>query len=397
MNRSATLFALAMVLVSAMAVTSPAHAVKSEVYGFVMTDIRYDAEAKDPAWFDVMRPTKLPVVDNGFGESGNTSFSVRQTRFGIKSFIPTDMGELKTQFEWELFGTGVDAGQTTLRLRHAYGELGQFGAGQTWSPFMDIDVFPNSIEYWGPSGMAFFRNVQARWMPKQGDSRITIAIERPGASADQGEYSDRVDFSDVVPRFPLPDVSAEWRHAGNWGYVELAGIAREIAWDDLDPSGPDLSDEVLGWGLHASSNIKFSNSVIRLSVLHGEGIQNYMNDAPEDIGTEPDDDNPGFPKGVAIPVTGVVAFLDHNWNTKWATSIGYSMVDIDNTEGQLPSAFKHGDYALVNALYTPVPNLMLGPELQWIQRENKGGGDKTDNVAVQFSFKYSFSSMIGGD
>jgi len=25
---------------------------------------------------------------------------------------------------------------------------------------MDIDVFPNSLEYWGPNGMIFFRNVQ---------------------------------------------------------------------------------------------------------------------------------------------------------------------------------------------------------------------------------------------
>ena len=66
-------------------------------------------------------------------------------------------------FEFELFGTGVDEGQTTFRLRHAYGELGQFGAGQTWSPFMDPDVFPNSVEYWGPTGMVFFRNVQFRW------------------------------------------------------------------------------------------------------------------------------------------------------------------------------------------------------------------------------------------
>ena len=75
---------------------------------------------------------------------------------------------LKTQFEFELFGTGVDEGQTTFRLRHAYGELGAFGAGQTWSPFMDPDVFPNSLEYWGPTGMVFFRNVQVRWMPVQG-------------------------------------------------------------------------------------------------------------------------------------------------------------------------------------------------------------------------------------
>ena len=30
---------------------------------------------------------------------------------------------------------------------------------------MDIDVFPNSVEYWGPNGMVFFRNVQVRYMP----------------------------------------------------------------------------------------------------------------------------------------------------------------------------------------------------------------------------------------
>ena len=30
---------------------------------------------------------------------------------------------------------------------------------------MDIGVFPNTMEYWGPNGMVFFRNVQVRWMP----------------------------------------------------------------------------------------------------------------------------------------------------------------------------------------------------------------------------------------
>ena len=33
---------------------------------------------------------------------------------------------------------------------------------------MDIDVFPNTLEYWGPNGMVFFRNVQVRYMPIQG-------------------------------------------------------------------------------------------------------------------------------------------------------------------------------------------------------------------------------------
>src|SRR4029079_10089645 len=127
----------------------------STVYGFAMMDAGYNTKAIDPAWFDVQRPTKLEAANNFFGKDGSTFFSVRQTRFGVKSWLPTSMGELKTQFEFEMFGVGVDAGQTTIRLRHAYCEIGKWGAGQTWSPFMDIDVFPNTVEYWGPNGIVF--------------------------------------------------------------------------------------------------------------------------------------------------------------------------------------------------------------------------------------------------
>ena len=375
---------------------------KTEVYGFVMTDVRYDKEAKDPDWFDVMRPTKLPAVDDAFGKNGNTSFSARQTRFGIRSWLPTSLGELKTTFEWELFGVGVDAGQTTFRLRHAYGELGHFGAGQTWSPFMDIDVFPNSVEYWGPNGMAFFRNVQARWMPIQGDTRMTIAIERPGASADAGNYADRVELSGVVPRFPVPDLSAEYRMGKKWGYVELAGIVRRMEWDDTNPADAfDDDGGVTGWGVNLSSNIKFSGNVLRLQALYGEGVENYMNDAPVDVATKASTDPTKSFDAEALPVTGLVAFLDHTWNPKWSTAVGWSYENIDNSEGQAASAFHVGNYALVNAMYTPVPNVMLGPEVQWINRENKGGppggfDEKTDNLAFQFSFKYNFSTMLGG-
>ena len=121
-----------------------------EVYGFAMLDIGHDFKQIDPNWFDTMRVTKLPSFENQFGRDHNTFAGVRQSRLGVRSSTPTSLGELKTTFEFELFGTGVDEGQTTFRLRHAYGELGQFGAGQTWSPFMDPDVFPNSIEYLGP-------------------------------------------------------------------------------------------------------------------------------------------------------------------------------------------------------------------------------------------------------
>jgi hypothetical protein len=370
---------------------------KFEVYGHVMLDAGYNFDQSDPVWFDVVRPTKLPAFDNEFPPDGTTFFGVRQTRLGVRSTTPTKLGELKTQFEFELFGTGVDAGQTTFRLRHAYGELGHFGAGQTWSPFMDVDVFPNSLEYWGPTGMVFFRNIQVRWMPIKGDTRATIALERPGASADQGVYSGRIELQDVAPRFPLPDLSAEYHRATKWGYVELAGIVRYIKWEDQGTDALDLSGDAVGWGLNLSSNVHLGEqNVLRLQAIYGEGVENYMNDAPADVGIE---NNPAGGattpvQGVTLPVFGGVAFLDHSWNEQFSSSVGYSIVNIDNSAQEAPDAFHRGHYALGNLLYSPIPGVTTGAELQWGRRENFSDGFSSDVVRIQFSFKYAFSKTF---
>jgi hypothetical protein len=369
-----------------------------DIYGFAMLDSGYQTKQNDPNWFDVLRPTKLPAFENQFGEDGHTFFGVRQSRLGVKGFIPTSAGEIKTIFEFELFGTGVDAGQTTFRLRHAWGELGQVGAGQTWSPFMDIDVFPNSIEYWGPNGMVFFRNVQLRWTPwSKGDSRFAIAIERPGASADQGDYAGRIELQDVKGRFPLPDLSAHFRKAGDFGHVQVSGIIRQMKWDDLNNDQFDLSGDATGWGLHLSSNLKLAKHVARLSVVYGAGIQNYMNDAPVDVGIENNLSNPRTPiVGKALPMLGISAFLDLNWNAKWTSTVGYSMLDIDNSDAQSGDAFKKGQYALANILYYPTPSVFLGPEIQWGKRENFRDGFTSDDFRIQFSAKYNFKLSLGG-
>src|SRR3954470_8360469 len=108
-----------------------------EIYGFAMMDIGHDFKQINPDWFDTMRVAKLPSRPDEFGRDNTTFASVRQTRFGVRSSTPTSVGELKTLFEIDLFGSGVDAGQTTFRLRHAWGELGPVGAGQNWSVFTD--------------------------------------------------------------------------------------------------------------------------------------------------------------------------------------------------------------------------------------------------------------------
>jgi DcaP outer membrane protein len=369
-----------------------------EIYGFAMLDMGYDFGQIDPNWFDVERPTKLPAFRNEFGHNGNFWGGARQTRFGVKSIVPTKYGDLKTTFEWELFGVGIDAGQTTLRLRHAYGELGQFLAGQTWSPFMDPDVFPNSLEYWGPSGMVFFRNVQLRWQPVHNDNhQVMIALERPGASADLGSVADRDILQGVKFRFPAPDVTGRVRYGSKRTYIQLSGIFRYIAWDDNAPTAlTDLTGHTFGWGAHVSSNIGVSKKdAFKWSAVYGHGIENYMNDAPVDIATKPTTNIRRPITGDALPVLGLVAFYDRYWSEKWSTSVGWSMVNISNVPLQLADSFRRGQYGLVNLLCYPAKDMMVGGEFQWGRRDNFKDGWVFNDYRIQFSARYNFSWKLG--
>jgi hypothetical protein len=101
--------------------------------------------------------------------------------------------------------------------------------------------------------------------------------------------------------------------------------------------------------------------------------------------------------GRALPVLGIVAFMDFNWNATWTSSAGYSLEDVQNSDGQLPSAYRRGHYVAANVLYHPVPgHLFLGPEIEWGRRENFSDGFSSDDVRIQFSAKYSFKLPVGG-
>jgi hypothetical protein len=370
-----------------------------DVYGFAMVDVGQNFKSIDPNWFDTMRITKLPSYADQFGKDNSFFAGVRQSRFGVKTSTPTDLGDLKAKFEIDMFGTGVDAGQTTIRLRHAWGEIGQWGAGQTDSPFEDPDVWPNSLEYWGPTGMVFFRNVQVRWTPiSDGEKTLMVALERPGASGDAGVYADRIELQNIKARFPLPDFTGAFKYSQKWGYVRVGWALREIKWDDMLADEFELSGSATGWGLNFSSNVNLGKKdVLRLQFMYGQGVENYMQDSPVDIGIQNNFSNPITPiVGKALPIYGTVAFLDHTWNDQWTSTVGYSRQDISNSDAQAADAFHAGYYALGNLLYSPVKNMLVGGEFQWGRRVNFADGFHADGIKLQFSFKYNFSHRLGG-
>lgn len=391
---------------TALLVATPASAEDAgrsfEIYGFAQADYIQDIGGRlDPSWDDAFRPSKI-CIDGACGEDGQASISVKQSRFGVKGAMPTGSNgtPLNFKFEFDLFGTGADAGQTTFRLRHAYGEWGQILAGQTNSLFMDIDVFPNTIDYWGPSGMVFYRNVQIRWTPFKSDNmHFSVAIERPSNDIDAGNLRliEGLEGLQVQNDEELPDLTAQFRYGGDWGHVQLGGILRKVGYE-LSLDGDNWYDgSETGWGVNVGTVFNvLDKDAVRLQVVYGEGIASYMNDGGMDLAPRAiydGDDELVDLEAEAVPLTGVLAYYDHYWSEKWSSSIGYSYTEVDNTNFQDAGTFEKGSYASGNLLYYPAENLMFGGELMWGERKENGGASD-DDVRFQFTAKYSFGTKL---
>jgi len=375
--------------------------ISMEVYGFVRADAIYDFKRVDPDWNDTLRVTTIPSKSGTYGNNGESIFSVRQSRAGVKGNYGPDVTYL---LEAELFGVGGDQGQTTPRLRHAWGTYKNFGMGQTWSNFMDPGVFPNTIDYWGPTGMVFYRNQQARYSMPLGEDMLSFSLEDPDTSLTIGRFrnvkacdlpdpesgcgsTDSTAADIFQAHNDLPDFTASYQNNGDFGHYKLAGIVRKLGYERLD-NGDD--GYKVGWGINASTVLNtWGQDNVKLEAVYGEGVGNYMNDGGVDIAPDSADlDRAG---AGTVPILGIVAYYDHYWNERWSTTLGWSMTDLDREDGQAGNEFEKGQIAQINLLHYPMDNVMMGGEFIWGQRENIDG-NKGSDYRVQFSLQVNFDS-----
>jgi len=373
----------------------------ANIYGFVMADMIYDFNRVDPNWDDTLRVSTIPTQSGTYGQDGDFIFGVRQSRLGIKGNYGDDITYI---LEAELFGVGGDEGQTTPRLRHAWATYKNLGMGQYWSNFMDIDIFPNTIDYWGPTGMVFYRNQQARYTFPMGEDELSMSVEDPSTALTVGRFRETnacdlpnpppdcesIDSSasDLFQSYnDLPDFTVRYRNNGDFGHYQVAGMLRKLGYERLDTG---RKDDELGWGINASTGFNTSDrNLLKLQVVYGEGIGNYMNDGGLDIAPSSEDINNASAE--AVPLLGISAYYDHYWNDQWSTTVGWSMNDLDTSDGQDGSEFAKGQIAQINLLHYPRDNVLMGTELSWGEREDVDGATGED-LRIQFSLKVNFDS-----
>jgi len=387
-----------------MAVPPPQVAPKSdhnlELYGFLQLDAIQDFNRVNPDWEATLRPSRIPTTGGEFGTDGQSIFSVRQSRLGVKATGTLLDKPYEAKFEFDLYGVGADAGQTTMRVRHMYASWGPFLAGQTNSLFMDGDLFPNVVDYWGPPGMAFLRTPQVRFtFWNRNGFKAAAALEHATNDIDTGNLRliDEAIASNIRNDEKLPDLTLMGRYEGKWGHVQLSGILRRLGYETIGTEDNKPRGHKTGWGVDLGSSFNVSFATLRLGAVYGRGIASYMNDGGMDFGPNvavEEDPDSGFilvPSAEAVKLFGMTSYIDFNWSKQWTSSIGYSFDKVSNTSFQTDTAFHKGQYASVNLLWHPADKVFTGGELLWGKRTDNDGNTGKD-LRFQYSFHWDFSS-----
>jgi hypothetical protein len=363
---------------------------KVTLYGFVKADVIYDVARMNPAWNSVMRPSQIVIRrgDTPHYDDGEIVFSLRGTRVGLDLEQDAPAGPIRGRVEIDFLGTGTNAGQQLPRLRQAYVAYGRFLAGQAWSLFNDTDVWPLTMDFWGPCGLLASRRPQLRWTPRDdGNRRFAVALEQPGAGIEAGKGPQYDPVLDVRPRSELPDLTVQYRRAGRHGHLQLAGVARALGYEGTFAAGADTvtyEDSEFGWGFYLSGRRAVGRrDGLAAAVYHGRGIANYANDGGVDVGPDA-----GL-RAESLPLTGWMAAYEHWWNGSWSSGVGASQTHQRNGAGQDEDSFRRGTYAFANVVHHVQGVLTWGVEFLWGERHDKDGMSN-DAFRLQFSARYAF-------
>ena len=364
-------------------ITVPGTTISVKFGGFIKLNLIHDFDDIDE---DNLFATAEIEIDSDRG--GKTTMDARETRLSLTARSPSPLGELTVFVEGDFQGGG-----DVLRLRHAYGEVGNFLAGQTNSIFMDVSAQPSTIDNEGPNALVFVRHPLVRWrQPLLRGLTWSIAVEEPSTDVTTPFTRDSsgarvLAMGDDTERWP--DLATHFRHVGGYGHLQLAGLIRDLRFDGEDGSS---NDSELGWGINFTGLIStFGQDSFMFQISYGEGIGRYIQDLSfEDDGMGIDAAPSASGDLEALPAFAGMAAYERWWTTTIRSVASFGYVEVDNSAGQAGDAYAKTYYASGNLVWSPFRLMSVGVEFLWGKRENNNGDD-ADARRLQFAVKYNFN------
>ena len=229
-----------------------------EIYGFAMLDIGQNFKQINPNWSDTLRVTKLPIVRRSV-RARQQHVCGRPSEPARRPILDADrtIGDLKTT------SSSSCSARASIRDRPRSASATHraswvaLGAGSTWSPFMDPDVFPNSLGV--PGVRPVFRcsaTSSSADADQQRPQNLMLALSAPARAATRESTPTVSSSQSIKPRFPLPDFPRPTSTQGAGATSEPPAYSASINWDDVLDDAFDLSGDAVGWGWNLSSNLK---------------------------------------------------------------------------------------------------------------------------------------------
>ncbi len=308
----------------------------------------------------------------------------RQTRLGIATSTDTEYGKFKTVIETDFYGAG---GNTTysnswgLRMRKAYGQIGNLLVGQTWSTFIDLNTYGDILDFGGPAGSLFIRQAQIRYTQPFDGGSVQFAIENPTS-----HYLTMAGTTISGSGEIVPDIIARVNFGGSYGKYSVATMVRNLKIDSYTGTTHTYDDSVWGYAISLNASIPtYGKDNLILQFNYGDALGRYMES--------------GFAEAFINPRTGdiekndqlgVVVGYRHFWASNLRSSVLYSYASRDNDSKYVTDAVDK-DYQSVHAnlIWSPINRVNIGAEYIWGYRELESNADG-DMSRIQFSFQFAF-------
>lgn len=359
-----------------------------KIGGYVKGDVWYDVNSDTGNSFNT---TSIPS-DGTDEKEGSFRAQARQSRINVSTWTPTSIGEVKTFIEGDFLGsTGNElfSNSTSFRLRHAYGEVQgdnwDFLAGQTWTLFMPLASYPDTVDFFGPTGIPFIRQGQARVSYKGFENvKVAVSVENselnarnPGGNLVDSEGTGLNFGIDTIPDF----VGAVEYNKDDWNF-KAAALGRLLETDT--GGGAPADDSEFAWGLFAGAVIPtFGDDSLQVNFTYGDGIGRYLingfaNDAFIDASGDIE----------TIEQYGLAVGYTHHWSDTLYSNAVYGREEFLDT-------FSAGDTEVLqtihlNTFWQPVENARFGIEWIYGMREFEDSDLDNEAIRIQFGGQYFF-------
>jgi hypothetical protein len=332
--------------------------------------------------------TAIPVGPNGSpsdNKKGQLTLHARQTRLNLATSTPTEYGDLTTFIEGDFFGADGNESVTNsngFRMRHAYGTLGNFLAGQYWTNLFDENAYTETVDFGGPVGEIFIRQAQVRWTQPFAAGEWSASLENPeslfalsGSPLTAGSAtpfrSDRDHYPDIIGRLKLKN---------ELGTFNAALMARNIRIDT-----PAAADSKWGEAISLTAVVPAGKDDFRANFNTGNAIGRYQLS-----GFFPDGYVDATGKVQLAQARSAYAAYRHYWSPKLRSSLILGASGTDTPAGGTFNGFnKSARSAHVNLIFSPVPRVNLGMELIG-EKRTVVDGDYGVLRRVQFAAQYLF-------